>query len=157
MAADSKAVTAVLDCIPQQEPFRFIDEILKLEADAIVSTYRFKEDEYFYGGHFPGLPITPGVILIETMAQTGVVALGIHQLLSQGFEPLQIRRMKPLFAFADRVEFSGVVSPGERVTVRGRKEYFRRGNLKSSITIENEAGETVCSGLLTGAGVQIDA
>jgi 3-hydroxyacyl-[acyl-carrier-protein] dehydratase len=60
--------------------------------------------------------------------------------------------MKPLFAFADRVEFDGIGSPGERVTVRGHKEYFRRGNLKSSISIENEAGKVVCSGLLYRCG-----
>ena len=64
----------ILDSIPQQEPFRFIDEILELSEDHILAAYRFREDADFYRGHFPGNPVTPGVILIETMAQSGVVA-----------------------------------------------------------------------------------
>ena len=68
----------VLAAIPHQEPFRFIDEILELDEDHIVSRYRFRPESDFYRGHFPGNPVTPGVILIESMAQAGIVALGIY-------------------------------------------------------------------------------
>ena len=68
----------LLELLPQQEPFRFVDEILEVDADHIVARYTFRRDADFYRGHFPGNPITPGVLLIEAMAQTGVVALGIH-------------------------------------------------------------------------------
>ena len=68
----------VLARVPQQEPFRFIDEISELDDEHIVANYRFREDADFYRGHFPGNPITPGVILVETMAQAGVVALGLY-------------------------------------------------------------------------------
>jgi 3-hydroxymyristoyl/3-hydroxydecanoyl-(acyl carrier protein) dehydratase len=67
----------VLGMVPQQEPFRFIDEIVELDQEHIVARYTFPEDSDFYRGHFPGNPITPGVILIETAAQAGVVAFGI--------------------------------------------------------------------------------
>jgi len=65
----------VLALVPQQEPFRFIDEITELDEEHIVANYTFRPDADFYRGHFPGNPITPGVILTETMAQAGVVAL----------------------------------------------------------------------------------
>ena len=68
----------VLARVPQQEPFRFIEAIHELDREHIVASYRFPQDADFYRGHFPGNPITPGVILIETMAQAGVVALGIY-------------------------------------------------------------------------------
>ena len=68
----------ILARVPQQEPFRFIDEITELDDEHIVARYRFREDADFYRGHFPGNPITPGVILVETMAQAGVVALGLY-------------------------------------------------------------------------------
>ena len=68
----------VLELLPQQEPFRFVDEILEVDEDHIVAQYRFRPDADFYRGHFPGDPITPGVILLESLAQVGVVALGIY-------------------------------------------------------------------------------
>ncbi len=68
----------VLEFLPQQEPFRFVDEILEVDEDHIVARYRFRPDADFFRGHFPGDPITPGVILLESLAQVGVVALGIY-------------------------------------------------------------------------------
>ena len=58
--------------VPQAEPFRFIDQILEVDAERISASVRFREDADFYRGHFPGNPITPGVILVEAMAQAGV-------------------------------------------------------------------------------------
>ena len=81
MAADRKMIDRVLAAIPQQAPFRFIDDILGIDEQSVTSSYRFTDDAFFYRGHFPGNPITPGVILVETMAQAGVTALGIYQLL----------------------------------------------------------------------------
>ena len=156
MEANGIAVKEILDLVPQQAPFRFIDDILELNDESIVGTYRFKEDEYFYRGHFPDCPVTPGVILVETMAQTGVVAFGIYLLLRRGISAERIRNMTTLFAMADGVEFSALVSPGERVRVRGEKVYLRRGNLKTKITLEKEDGRLACSGILTGKGVTIN-
>ncbi len=156
MQVDKKIIETVLESVPQQTPFRFIDDIIEIGSDKIVSTYTFKDDEYFYSGHFQGHPITPGVILIETMAQSGVVALGIYQLMKQGLGTDQLRKIIPLFAFVDQVEFSGIVKPGDGVIVKGEKIYFRKGTIKSKVKIENETGHLICHGLLTGAGVNIN-
>lgn len=156
MQADKTTMAAVLKFVPQQAPFRFIDDILELNGDRIVSEYTFKMDEYFYSGHFQNHPITPGVILIETMAQSGVVALGIYQLMKQGIGSEPLRKITPLFAFADQIEFSGIVAPGDRVVVTGEKKYFRRGIIQSRVRIENKTGDVICHGLLTGAGVTIN-
>lgn len=153
MAVDSETVRQVLEMVPQQSPFRFIDDILEMDGDYIVGTYRFRDDEYFYRGHFPGRPVTPGVILIETMAQTGVVAFGIYLLLRQGISPDRIRQMVTLFVMADDCEFHTIVKPGERVVIRGEKVYLRRGNLKTKVSMERGNGEFICSGTLTGRGV----
>ncbi len=157
MAADSKSARElVLSLIPQQPPFRFIDEILEVDDTHIKASYRFREDEYFYRGHFPGKPITPGVILIETMAQAGVVGLGIAILLEKDVPPEMVREMTTLFSYAEEVEFTGTVSPGERVLIRGDRIYFRKRNIKTSAGITRENGEPVCSGVLAGTGVKLD-
>ncbi len=49
----------ILALVPQQAPFRFIDNIVSVNEDGIVGQYTFKEDETFYAGHFPGQPVTP--------------------------------------------------------------------------------------------------
>ncbi len=154
MEADAAIKQEVLELVPQQAPFRFIDEIISLDEEQIVGAYRFREDEFFYRGHFPGRPITPGVILIETMAQIGVVAYGMYLLACQRHvRPSQMKGPLSLFSLADGVEFKGIVKPGERVIVRGKKIYMRRGALKVDVSMERENGEVVCVGKLAGMGV----
>ena len=154
MAANAEIIREVLALVPQQEPFRFIDEIINLDEEKILGAYRFREDEFFYRGHFPGMPITPGVILIETMAQIGVVAFGMYLLACQkNIRPGQMKSPLSLFSLADEVEFKGIVAPGERVLVKGKKIYFRNGALKVDLTMERENGEVVCVGKLAGMGV----
>lgn len=154
MVADAGVKQEVLKLVPQQAPFRFIDEIISLDEEQIVGAYRFREDEFFYRGHFPGRPITPGVILIETMAQIGVVAFGMYLLACQkNIRPSQLNGPLSLFSLADGIEFKGIVKPGERVIVKGKKIYMRKGALKVDINMERENGEVVCVGQLAGMGV----
>ena len=140
----------VLSALPQRPPFRFVDEILELDDEHIVAAYRFPEDADYYRGHFPGNPITPGVLLLETMAQAGVVAHGIY-LLARHAAP-EDERMLTLFTDAT-VEFTGVVRPGDRVIVRAKKVLFRRRLLRSAVELALENGRVVCSGTLSGMGV----
>ena len=142
---------AVLAAIPQQQPFRFIDEILDLGDDYIVAATTFRSDADFYRGHFPGNPITPGVILIEAMAQAGVVALGIH-LLEREIGADEAAKYTTLFTDAE-VEFSGIVLPGVRVITTGRVVFFRRRKLRCAVEMKREDGTLVCSGTLAGMGV----
>ena len=154
MEADEGLRQEVLLLVPQKEPFRFIDEIISLDDEQIVGTYRFREDEYFYRGHFPGNPITPGVILIETMAQVGVVAFGIYLLSRQkNMRPAQMKLPMSLFSLADGVEFKQIVKPGEKVIVKAKKIYFRKIIIKASVSMERENGEIICFGELSGVGV----
>ncbi|HNU85691.1 MAG: beta-hydroxyacyl-ACP dehydratase [Pseudomonadota bacterium] len=156
MGADRETRERVLAAVPQQAPFRFIDEILELDETHIVGAYRFREDESFYRGHFPGRPVTPGVILVEAMAQTGVVAFGLYLVMAQGRGEEMLRGgLTTLFTVIETVEFAGMVMPGERVVIRGEKIYFRKGNLKAKVSMERENGEPVAAGVLAGMGVNL--
>ncbi len=143
----------LLALVPQQEPFRFIDEILEVDDDHIVSRCRYRPDADFYRGHFPGNPITPGVILVETMAQTGVVALGLYLVAKQaGREALN----GVVTMFTDcAADFSGVVLPGETVTVHAKKVFFRRNKIRSTVEMRRSDGSVVCSGTCSGMGVPL--
>jgi 3-hydroxyacyl-[acyl-carrier-protein] dehydratase len=140
----------ILARLPQQEPFRFVDEILEIDDEHVVAAYTWRPDADFYRGHFPGNPVTPGVLLVESMAQAGVVCLALHLMTEEdGGADLD----KLVFFFTDsNVEFSGVVSPGERVLIRSRKVYFRRRKLRCEVEMLREDGDVVCSGVLSGMG-----
>lgn len=141
----------VLAAMPHRAPFRFIDEILELDDDHIVAAHRFPADADFYRGHFPGDPITPGVLLVESMAQAGVVALGIY-LVARESSLDEAKRLLSVFTDAT-VEFSGIVRPGERVVIHGRKVFFRRRKLRAETEMRLEDGTLVCAGTLSGMGV----
>ena len=142
----------VLALLPQQEPFRFVDEILEIDDEHVVSRYTFRPEADFYRGHFPGNPITPGVLLIEAMAQTGVVALGISIVARErGVE--EVKRVLTVFTDVT-AEFSGVVRPGDTVTISARKVFFRRMKLRSDVEMRLADGSLVATATVAGMGVE---
>ncbi len=148
---DSLTKQEVLGLVPQQEPFRFIDEIVELDSEHIVARYTFSPEADFYRGHFPGNPITPGVILIEAAAQTAVVAFGIY-LYALEMSREEVDKLLTIFTDCS-IDFSGAVRPGERVQTTGRIKFFRRKKLRASFEMTLDDGSLVCSGELSGMGV----
>ncbi len=141
----------VFELLPQKDPFLFVDEVLEVSDEHIVACFTFRHDHDFYRGHFPGRPVTPGVILLESLAQVGVVGLGLYQIArDQGRDAV----LDALALFTDaNVEFTGLVSPGDRVTIRADKVFFRRGKIRSEAEMTLEDGAVVCSGTISGMGV----
>jgi 3-hydroxyacyl-[acyl-carrier-protein] dehydratase len=91
------------------------------------------------------------VILVESMAQAGVVALGIH-LLAREVGKEQVGKFQTLFTDV-QVDFSGIVPPDTRVVTTGRKIFFRRRKLRAAVEMRLPDGTVVCSGTLSGMGV----
>ena len=130
--------------LPYSKPFLFVDELLHVDENSVTGTYTFNENLDFYKGHFKDNPVTPGVILTETMAQIGMVCLGIY-LLGESFNKDTVIA----FTSAD-MQFLKPVYPSEKVTVTSRKSFFRFGKLKCDVIMKNEAGQEVCKGILAG-------
>ncbi len=134
----------IIDQLPYQKPFLFVDSLEKLDENGVEGSYTLKEDEFFYQGHFPGNPVTPGVILTEIAAQIGLVSLGIYLL-----QHKEEGAVVPVFS-SSNMDFLKPVYPGEKVKVISTKEYFRFSKLKCKVVMSNAAGEEVCKGTLSG-------
>jgi|MGYP005619984929 3-hydroxyacyl-[acyl-carrier-protein] dehydratase len=138
--------TEIIKNLPYQKPFLFVDELTEISEHGVTGNYTFKKNEFFYKGHFKNNPITPGVILTETMAQIGVVCLGVYLLRNE----FRLDKKMQIALTSSQVDFFISVFPNEKVTVISEKKYFRFNKLKCSVQMINEKNELVCRGIISG-------
>lgn len=130
--------------IPQRDPFLMIDEVEDFVPGKSATAYKHvKENEWYFKGHFPGNPIMPGVLIAESLAQTGAIAI-----LS-----LEDNKGKnALFGGIDKMKFKKQVVPGNtlklEVSIIKQKGPIGVGEAKAFVN-----GEIVAKGELTFAVV----
>ena len=122
--------------IPHRDPFLFLDEITDYIPGEYAKGLKYiSKDEYYFMGHFPGNPIMPGVIIVETLAQVGAVMM----LTLEKFKGKMV-----LFAGIDKVRFKKVVKPGDVLNLEVRVSNVRL-NVGKGIGKATVNGELVCS------------
>ena len=138
-------INEIKDKLPYSYPFLFVDELIHVDENGSSGTFTYDESLDFYKGHFKDHPVTPGVILTETMAQIGLVCLGI-------FLNGEVEEGKSghVMLTSTAVDFVKPVFPGEQVKVISEKVYFRFKKLHCKVEMQNAAGEVVCKGTLSG-------
>ncbi|CAM3037582.1 3-hydroxyacyl-ACP dehydratase FabZ family protein [Flavobacterium frigoris] len=134
----------IISRLPYSKPFLFVDEITKIDESEVEGNFTFDENLDFYKGHFENYPVTPGVILTETMAQIGLVCLGIFLLNNDFNKDISIALTSA------NMEFLKPVFPNEKVTVVSEKMFFRFGKLKCKVNMTNANGIVVCTGEIAG-------
>ena len=93
--------------IPHRDPFLFVTEVLSVDPGVSASGYwQLTGEEAFFAGHFPGRPTLPGVLMVESLAQLGAVAV---------LSDARYAGRLPLFGGIDRARFRRQVGPGDRL------------------------------------------
>ncbi|TVQ41257.1 MAG: beta-hydroxyacyl-ACP dehydratase [Spirochaetaceae bacterium] len=97
----------IKELIPHRKPFLYVDHLESVSDERIVGYKTFAASEYFFEGHFPGYPVVPGVIMVESMAQCG----------GAGIRALEKISDDALFFLAavEKAKFRRQVRPGEKV------------------------------------------
>lgn len=95
----------IKDLLPHREPFLFIDEVIDTrDKDTVIAKKSFLKSDSFFKGHFPGNPVVPGVLLIETMAQTAIILYYLNK--------SDLTQKKPLFYLGKvKAEFLAPATP----------------------------------------------
>jgi len=70
---------AIKNILPHRDPMLFVDRVVELTDASITIESDIREDAPFFKGHFPDLPIMPGVLIIETVAQAGVLLIALTE------------------------------------------------------------------------------
>lgn len=130
---------SVTDLIPHRPPFLFVDEVVSEGADGLVARRTWRADEDFYRGHYPGAPITPGVLLCESVFQTGAVFMA-KQALASGAKP---GAGVPLLAKISDVRFRNPVYPGDETLIEVKKKEAMGGFTMMSGNVKKADGTRV--------------
>ncbi len=136
----------IIQNLPFSPPYLFVDELFYVNENGASGCYTFKEDLDFFKGHFKNLPVVPGAILIETLAQIGGASLSIY--LSSLDENKNENQVSVATSY--NIDFFKPVYPNGKVTVTSQVIYFRFGKLKSKVVMVNEDNEKVCEGIISG-------
>lgn len=99
----------IKSAIPHREPFLLLDEIVEQTENHIVCRKKFTGEEFWYRGHYPEFPLTPGVMLCEAAMQAGAVLLA--KVVADNPDCL------PVVSRMNHVKFKAMVLPGDTVTL----------------------------------------
>ena len=135
----------IKEIIPQREPFLMIDEVEEYAPGEKAIAYKNVDiNEWYFKGHFPGKPIMPGVLIAESLAQAGAIAILSME---------ENKGKNALFAGIDKMKFKKMVVPEDRLKLEVNI-IKRKGPIGVGEGIATVNGNLVAKGEFTFAVVE---
>jgi 3-hydroxyacyl-[acyl-carrier-protein] dehydratase len=142
-------IAKILEYLPHRYPFILVDRVLEYkDFDYLKAIKNVTVNEPFFTGHFPGNPIMPGVLMLESLAQASAILSNLSRTASEGHEFLYF------FAGIDKVKFKQIVVPGDQLRlevklVAQKRDFWR---MQGEAYVEDKL---VCSAELLSAAKEI--
>ncbi len=137
-------IRAIMEKIPHRFPFLLVDRILELESGShIMALKNVSINEAYFQGHFPGLPVMPGVLILEALAQAG----GLYVLSTAG---LDMSNKVFMFSSMSKVKFRKPVVPGDQIILH-MSNFRHKMTLWTMQGVATVGGEVVCEATLSAA------
>ena len=130
----------IQELIPHRDPFLFVDRVTAIDPEeiSIVAQKSITKDEPCFEGHFPGNPIMPGVLIVEALAQTGLICLFELKLADSGAEFF--------FTGIEQVKFRRPVVPGDLLELHAKL-------LRNKRTLWKFEGRAFAGGQIAAEGI----
>lgn len=124
----------IRELIPHREPFIFIDNVISAESGLVVASKHIKKDEVYFKGHFPGNPLVPGVLIVESMAQTSGIACAVY---SSEQKNVSLKQAGAYFlSRISDVKFKYAVLPGDTLIIKSKVVHYFDSFFKTEVSCE---------------------
>lgn len=125
-------IREIMKMLPHRYPLLLVDRVEELEVGKRIRGYKnLTINEAFFQGHYPHMPIMPGVLIVESMAQVGALLV---------LTDPQFYGYVPIIASLEKVKFRKPVVPGDRLTTEAETLWFRKnvGAIKTAAFVDGE-------------------
>jgi 3-hydroxyacyl-[acyl-carrier-protein] dehydratase len=130
-AEQNRDLNRLIGMLPHRYPFLLVDRVLEVDGEKVLTLKNVTINEPFFAGHFPGLPIMPGVLILEALAQSAAIL---------ALEKSQGRPTLFMLTGVDKVRFRRRVVPGDqlRMEVRLLKHHHPLWKMRAEARVDGE-------------------